>query len=215
VRASNGHRVWRVGTSGAKFGFGSGNFYSTPAVSFGRVFIGNTDGRVYSFSTSNGKLAWAKRTGGYVYSSPAVNNVHGLGPTVYVGSYDGTFYALNARSGAVRWQHKAGGKISGSPVLIGDVVYYSYLGKGVGGNGGTAGLSARTGRRLFGIGRGAFNPVVSDDRSLFLVAYSSIYQLIPTGAPKSAFPAKHKHAAKPKRKAKHKRKAKRHRRSHR
>jgi outer membrane protein assembly factor BamB len=211
VRASNGHRVWRVGTSGARFGFGSGSFYATPAVAFGRVFAGNTDGRVYSFSAQNGKLAWAKRTGGYVYSSAAVNNVKGLGPTVYVGSYDGTFYALNARSGAVRWQHKAGGKISGSPVLIGDVVYYSYLGKGVGGNGGSAGLSARTGRRLFGIGRGAFNPVVSDNRSLFLVAYSSIYQLIPTDAPKSAFPAPHKAkrkraAHKGKKRAAHKRK---------
>jgi outer membrane protein assembly factor BamB len=187
VRASNGHKVWMVGTSGSRFGLGSGNFYATASVAFGRVFLGNTDGRVYSFSAQSGKLAWAKRTGGYVYSSAAVNNVQGLGPTVYVGSYDGTFYALNARSGAVRWQHKAGGKISGSPVLIGDVVYYSFLGgNGVGGNGGTAALSARTGRRLFGFGKGAFNPAVSDDRNLYLVGYSSIYQLIPRGAPKSA-----------------------------
>jgi outer membrane protein assembly factor BamB len=190
VRASNGHKVWMVGTNGARFGFGSGNFYSTAAVAFGRVFVGNTDGRVYSFSAQTGKLAWAKRTGGYVYSSAAVANVSGLGPTVYIGSYDGTFYALNARSGAVRWQHKAGGKISGSPILIGGVVYYSYLGgSGIGGNGGTAGLSPRTGRRLFSFPKGAFNPAVSDDKSLFLVGYSSLYQLIPQGAPKSAFPA--------------------------
>jgi outer membrane protein assembly factor BamB len=155
-------------------------------VSFGRVFAGNTDGRVYAFSTATGKLAWAKRTGGYVYSSAAVADVPGLGPTVYVGSYDGTFYALNAQSGAVRWQHRAGGKISGSPVLIGNVVYYSYLGRGVGGNGGTAGLSARTGRLMFGFAKGAFNPAVSDERSLFLVGYGSIYQLIPKDAPKSA-----------------------------
>ena len=49
VRAANGHQVWAVGTDGAHFGFGSGNFYSTPAVAFGRVYMGNTDGRVYSF----------------------------------------------------------------------------------------------------------------------------------------------------------------------
>jgi outer membrane protein assembly factor BamB len=197
VRASNGHEVWSVGTNGARFGLGSGNFYSTPAVAFGRVFLGNTDGRVYSFAAQTGKLAWAKRTGGYVYSSAAVANVSGLGPTVYIGSYDGTFYALDARSGAVRWQHRSGGKISGSPVLIGNVVYYSYLGMtGIGGNGGTAGLSSRTGRRLFSFPKGAFNPAVSDDRSLYLVGYSTLYQLIPRGAPKSAVPAQKK-ATKP------------------
>jgi outer membrane protein assembly factor BamB len=198
VRASDGHQIWSVGTSGTRFGLGSGNFYATASVAFGRVFMGNTDGRVYSFAAQTGKLAWAKRTGGYVYSSAAVNDVHGLGPTVFVGSYDGTFYALNARSGEVRWQHNAGGKVSGSPVLIGDVVYYSFLGgTGIGGNGGTTALSARTGRRLFSFGKGAFNPAVSDDRSVYLVGYSSLYQLIPRGAPKSAFPATPRAPAKP------------------
>ena len=53
-------------------GCSSGTFYSTPAVAYGRVYIGNTDGRMYSFSSANGKLAWTKGTGSYVYSSPAV-----------------------------------------------------------------------------------------------------------------------------------------------
>ena len=38
----------RTGTQGRAFGR-AGRFYSTPAVTFGRVYIGNTDGRVYSF----------------------------------------------------------------------------------------------------------------------------------------------------------------------
>ena len=128
VRAANGHEVWAVGTNGARFGFGSGKFYSTPAVAFGRVYMGNTDGRVYSFAAHSGQLAWATGTGAYVYASPAVEDTPGLGPTVYIGSYDGSFYAFDARTGAVRWTHPAGGKISGSATIVGNVVYYADLG---------------------------------------------------------------------------------------
>lgn len=174
IRQSDGHPVWTVGTSGAKFGFSSGSFYSTPAVAYGRVYVGNTDGRVYSFASDNGKLAWAKKTGGYVYASPAVAQVPDGKPTVYVGSYDGRFYALDARTGRVRWSFAAGGKISGSATVVGDIVYFSVLGKKS-----TVGLGARTGRSVFRIRRGAYNPVVSDGRRIYLTGYSSLYALTP------------------------------------
>ena len=51
---------------------GGENFYSTPAVYDGRVYLGNTDGGVYAYKTADGNLAWRRPTGGYVYSSPAV-----------------------------------------------------------------------------------------------------------------------------------------------
>ena len=62
-------------------------------MAYGRVYIGNTDGKMYSFASDNGKLAWTKGTGSYVYSSPAVAQVPGMKPTVFFGSYDGKFYA--------------------------------------------------------------------------------------------------------------------------
>jgi outer membrane protein assembly factor BamB len=176
IRQADGGQVWDTGTNGGAFGFASGQFYSTPAVAYGRVYIGNTDGRMYSFASSNGKLAWAKETGGYVYSSPAVAQVPSGQPTVYFGSYDGTFYALDARSGRVRWTYRDGGKISGSPTVVGDIVYFSNIGKKD-----TTGLGARTGRRVFHMGRGSFNPVISDGRTIFLTGYSSIYALRPRG----------------------------------
>ncbi len=174
VRASNGHRVWMDTTSGTQFGFGSGNFYATPAVAFGRVYLGNTDGRVYSFAQSNGQLAWATGTGAYVYSSAAVADVRGLGPTVYLGSYDGNFYAFDARSGAIRWTHRAGGRISGSPTIVGNVVYFSDLGSRT-----TAGLDIRTGRQVWFFPDGAFNPVVADPGAIYLSGYSKLYQVLP------------------------------------
>ena len=174
LNPATGHQVWAKSTNGAEFGFGSGNFYSTPAVAYGRVYLGNTDGRVYSFGARDGALAWATTTGAYVYASPAVADVPGIGPTVYAGSYDGYFYAFNAQSGAIRWRHRAGGRISGSATVVGNVVYYSDLGTKT-----TTGLDARTGRQVFFWHDGAFNPIIADDSSLYLSGYSMLYQLIP------------------------------------
>jgi outer membrane protein assembly factor BamB len=175
LNAATGHQIWTANTNGTEFGFGSGNFYSTPALAFGRVYMGNTDGRVYSFAAKTGQLAWATGTGSYVYASAAVEDTPGLGPTVYLGSYDGYFYAFDARSGAVRWRHPAGGKISGSATIVGNVVYYSDLGRKT-----TAGLDARTGRQVFAFPDGAFNPVVADDaKTIYLSGYTMLYQMLP------------------------------------
>jgi len=139
-----------------------------------------------------------------VYSSPAVAEVPGLGPTVYIGSYDGNFYAFDARSGAVRWRHSAGGRISGSPTIIGDVVYYSNLGSKT-----TAGLNVRTGQKVFAFSDGAFNPAIADPSAIYMVGYGAIYQFLP----KSSKPAAHAAARKAKVKHKVKREAKRRARS--
>ncbi len=181
VNAANGHAIWAVSTNGARFGFGSGNFYSTPAVAFGRVYMGNTDGRVYSFAESTGQLAWATATGAYVYASAAVADTPGLGPTVYVGSYDGNMYAFDAQSGAVRWSHNVGGKISGSATIVGGILYLSVLGSKT-----TQGLNVRTGQQVFFFPDGAFNPVICDSSTIYLIGYTTLYQLVPRRAAATA-----------------------------
>src|SRR5579875_1984114 len=120
------------------------------------------------------QLAWSRATGAYVYASPAVADVPGLGPTVYMGSYDSRFYAFNAASGAIRWSHAAGGRISGAATIVGHVVYYSDLGTRT-----TTGLDARSGRVVFSFHDGAFNPVIADDRALYLDGYITLYELLP------------------------------------
>jgi outer membrane protein assembly factor BamB len=177
-----GRVAWSTGTSGANFGLSAGNFYATPAVGFGRVYIGNTDGNMYSFSSESGKLAWRRGTGSYVYSSAALAQVPGGEPTVYFGSYDGTFYALDARTGATRWTHDDGGKISGGASVVGDVVYFSNWGKRD-----TTGLGARTGRRVWHSDSGAYNPVISDGRDVYLTGFQKVMALTPQSA---ATPAK-------------------------
>jgi outer membrane protein assembly factor BamB len=169
LRAKDGHVIWRSGTSGRSFGR-AGNFYGTPAVKFGRVYAGNTDGRVYSFAASSGKLAWSHSTGGFVYGAPAVADVPGMKPAVFIGSYSGKFMALDARSGAVLWSRGGYGKISGAASVIGDVVYFSSLSKRR-----TWALAARSGRTLWSLGRGAFNPAISDGIRIYITGYGSEY----------------------------------------
>jgi outer membrane protein assembly factor BamB len=167
-----GRRQWISGSGGALLG--SGTFYSTAAVMYGRVFLGNTDGRMYAYDAFTGRLDWAVQTGAYVYSSPAIANAPGLGPTVYFGSYDGAFYALNARSGRTEWHFHAGGRISGSATVVGRVVYFADLASHH-----TYGLGISTGHIVFQANTGSFDPVISDGQDIYLTGYTGLYGLAP------------------------------------
>jgi outer membrane protein assembly factor BamB len=169
VNAVTGHEVWATTTAG-----GAGSFYGSPAIAFGHVFLGNTNGHVYALSKTSGGLLWDAATSAYVYSSPAVANVGGVGATVYVGSYDGDFYALSARTGAVRWRHASGSPISGSGTIVGHVIYYSLLRQKR-----TLGLDLRTGRVRFSFPDGEFASVIADRGAMYLIGASTIYQLLP------------------------------------
>jgi outer membrane protein assembly factor BamB len=174
ISERSGRRLWRAGSEGALLG--SGTFYSTAAVIYGRVYLGNTDGRVYAYDASSGRLDWAYQTGAYVYASPAVTDAPGIGPTLYVGSYDGNFYALNARSGHVDWSYDAGGKISGSATIVGRYVYFADLGTHR-----SYGLGISTGHVAFTMDTGSFDPVISDGKRIYLTGYTGLYDLAPAG----------------------------------
>jgi outer membrane protein assembly factor BamB len=173
ISEQTGRRLWISGSGGALLG--SGTFYSTAAVVYGRVFLGNTDGRIYAYDASTGRLDWAVQTGAYIYASPAVTNAPGLGPTIYLGSYDGTFYALNARSGQIAWQYHAHGRISGSATIVGRTVYFADLGSHR-----TYGLGISTGRVVFELNTGSFDPVISDGENIYLTGYTGLYGFAPS-----------------------------------
>jgi outer membrane protein assembly factor BamB len=172
IRRANGHKVWVVKPTTRLLGIGEGTFYSSAAVIYGRVYIGSTNGDVYSFAEADGKLAWRKHTGNYVYASPAVGKVGAGPPTVYVGSYDGHFYALDARSGRPRWVRWIGAKISGAATIVGDLVFVSDLAKKT-----TWALGAQTGQTVWKTRRGGFNPVISDGRRIYFAGFSSLFAL--------------------------------------
>jgi outer membrane protein assembly factor BamB len=174
VRTSDGSVKWQTGTQGSSFGR-TGRIYSTPAVAFGRVYVGSVDNRVYSFDEDTGELAWSQSTDYWVYSAPAVAAVPGGPPTVYIGSLDKTFYAMDARTGAIRWKHDIGGVMIGAPSVIGDVVYVGVIGP----NNGTIGYDADDGKRVFTHELGEYNPAISDGNRLYLTGTSGVRAFSP------------------------------------
>jgi outer membrane protein assembly factor BamB len=169
IDAGNGHVKWTAHTQGGGFLHGGG-VYSTPAVAFGRVYLGGLDGRVYSFVEKTGALAWSHSTGAEVYSSPAVADTPHAPPTVFIGSEDKHFYALDARTGAVRWEHFINGIILGSPSVVDRTVYVS----GIGPNIGTFGYAVNKGQEVFTNSEGEYNPVISDGKRIYLTGTSTI-----------------------------------------
>ena len=177
IRVNDGSIKWQTGSQGTSFGR-SGRFYATATVAFGRVYAGNADGRMYSFDQQSGNLAWSHSTGGYVYAAAVAARTPDTQPTIYFGSYDGTFYALDARTGNERWHVPDIGAISGAASLIGDVVYVSDLKTTS-----TFGFDVRNGHRVFEYTDGAYNPVISNGKEIFLTGYKTLYALTPTSGP--------------------------------
>jgi outer membrane protein assembly factor BamB len=169
IRASNGEFVWRGTTQGLSLGRG-GPVYSTPALAFGRVYIGSIDGRVYSFDADTGDLLWSHSTGDWVYPGPAVADTPRSEPTVYIGSKDQNFYALDAESGEVRWQKDVGGIVLGAATVLGEVVYVGVIGPNIG----TLGFDVRTGKQVFESELGEYNPVISDGARMYLTGASNV-----------------------------------------
>jgi outer membrane protein assembly factor BamB len=167
--AGNGRVKWTAHTQGGGFLRGGGA-YSTPAVAWGRVYLGGLDGRVYSFVEKTGALAWSHSTGAEVYPSPAVAETPHSPPTVYLGSQDKHFYALDARTGAVRWDRSVGGIVLGSSSVVGETVYVSVIGPNIG----TFGYDVETGKKVFYNDQGEYNPVISDGKKIYLTGTSTI-----------------------------------------
>src|SRR4051794_16666088 len=169
VDAGNGHVKWTANTQGGGFLRGGG-VYSTPAVAYGRVYLGGLDGRVYSYEEETGDLAWSQSTGAEVYSSPAVADTPHAPPTVFIGSQDKHFYALDAKTGAIRWEHYLNGNILGSPSVVDRTVYVSVIGPNIG----TFAYAVKKGQKVFYNDQGEYNPVISDGKRIYLTGTSTI-----------------------------------------
>ena len=192
VRISDGSIKWQSDSQGT--GYTAGAIYGTAAVAFGRVYAGAKDGRVYSFNKENGDVVWSHTIGGEVYAGAATSDSP---PTVYFGTYGGsTFYALDARDGDERWSADVGGSVIGAASVIGDIVYVANLNTTE-----TDGFNVANGNKVWSFKDGAYNPVISDGRNLFLTGYKTIYALKPRSledVKRKANTAKQKAAAKKK-----------------
>ena len=150
-----------------------GRFYAGPAVAYGRVYIGNVNGRVLALDADTGEVAWVRVLDDFVYSSAAVAD-----RTVFLGSYDRHFYALDAVTGRVRWSVDAGERISGSPSVVGGLVWFSTLARRPS-DGRTLALDVRTGKRRFAFPDGRYSPAVAIEARLVLTGVRTLYGFAP------------------------------------
>ncbi len=99
--------VWRYKNPAAQF-----PFYSSAALTEGRVIVGGRDRRVHAIDAATGTAVWTFATRARVDSSPVV-----AGGRVYVGSSDGRLYVLDAASGKKLWEFDTGAAVTASPAV--------------------------------------------------------------------------------------------------
>lgn len=87
---------------------GGSNMYSQPAVAFGRIFVGNDDGVVYSLNAKSGCVYWAYRSDQFGRFAPIAAPIQGYPGTRYAIFFvtrSATAYAIDAHDGHLLWKN--------------------------------------------------------------------------------------------------------------
>jgi outer membrane protein assembly factor BamB len=84
-----------------------------------RVYLGSADGRVYALNGTSLEKEWEFKTGGKVWSTPAIED-----DTLYIGSFDKKLYALNVSDGTEKWAFETEGAIISTPLVYEDIVCF-------------------------------------------------------------------------------------------
>ena len=87
-------------------------FFSTPALTADRVYIGRRDSKVYALQRADGTVAWTFAARDNVDGSPVVSGSH-----VFVGSDDGRFHVLRVGDGREVWSYETGAPLAGSAAI--------------------------------------------------------------------------------------------------
>jgi outer membrane protein assembly factor BamB len=111
VSATNGHVLWSHELS--SWG------YSTPAVAYGRVFVGDFNGYLHCYRAATGKQLWERYVGGRVLGPAVV-----IGKLVFFSTLETNTYALSVYTGRIVW-HLPIGKYS--PGIATERHYYLSL----------------------------------------------------------------------------------------
>lgn len=93
-----------------------------PVAAGDMVYLGGSDGKVYALNATSLEKEWEFRTGGKIWSTPAID-----GDTLYVGSFDKKLYALDAGDGTKKWEFETEGAIISTPLVYDNTVYIGSL----------------------------------------------------------------------------------------
>ena len=127
---AGGRRLWSLYLGAAS--------KCTPAVSAGRVFVGDNSGTLRCVDAATGAPVWTANTGAEILTEPLV-----AGDRVIVGNGDGLVAAFSTKDGRRLWSFRAGAAVYSSPVLAGGAVVFGDL------SGALHAIDLRTGRPLW------------------------------------------------------------------
>jgi outer membrane protein assembly factor BamB len=87
-----------------------------------KLFIGGSDGWIYSFDAATGDLLNSYQTGDKIWGTPAADD-----NTLYIGSFDKNLYALDIDNFTLKWKFTTEGSIIAKPLLHNGTVYFGSL----------------------------------------------------------------------------------------
>jgi outer membrane protein assembly factor BamB len=123
IAAYNG-RIYAYNTNnlGQKWFFPSEGYLSSLVGSLvidqNRLFIGCSDGNIYSLDATTGEKLASYKTGDKIWGTPIVAD-----NTLYIGSFDKTLYALDTATLTPKWTFATQGSIIAKPLVQNGVVY--------------------------------------------------------------------------------------------
>jgi outer membrane protein assembly factor BamB len=121
VNSSSGDLFVLDKTSGrirSRLGFGP-FAYSSPLVSEGVLYAGNTKGRVIALAGD--RILWSADLGEGIYSTPVRE-----GRSLYVATLNGRLTRLDAESGRVVWTKSVGGRMLDTSLAVGENGIYAF-----------------------------------------------------------------------------------------
>ncbi len=121
--ATTGKEVWAFIPNAAA----NTNYYSSPYISDGVVYIAGSDKNMYAVDAKTGAKIWEYATDTYSTYPVSANGV------LYCAGSGGKFYALDAKNGTKKWSIDLATSSLSTPVIVNNIVYTSSITTGTSG----------------------------------------------------------------------------------
>lgn len=183
VHPETGELKWKYPETGPIGTPSTATIRATPVVANGTLYVGASDGVLYSIDAATGTLNRQFQTGGNIRYSPILAD-----GVIYFGSDDNKMYALDAKTLQLAFEPiVTGGDIIGSPSLKDGVLYFTSSDLNL------YAVNIATGRtkfRMRTLNANLSSTPIPTDRYIFTAGGNTLYTLMRSGNVRWLFDAK-------------------------